>query len=193
MTISDLYYSAWIKTKSFLTEKQLYSALVLNIYFSSNYELIQVVFVRPWTQLNRKIWMQLMWATVFVCFSKWSKCDSSDRKSFQHRKTIVERDMRMTFSSNVFCSIFIGTRLLTRFLHLELASPTMPVYLFNDLFAYTTIDMSEQVFVLMEEKALIWRSVCKKIVNKKFISLCYWFRISDNVFCLSQKCSSSNV
>ena len=36
----------------------------------------------------------------------------------------------------------------------------MPVYLFNDLFAYTTIDISEQVFVVMEEKASIWRTVC---------------------------------
>lgn len=35
----------------------------------------------------------------------------------------------------------------------------MPVYLFNDLFAYTTIDISERIFVLMEEKATIWRSV----------------------------------
>jgi hypothetical protein len=36
----------------------------------------------------------------------------------------------------------------------------MPVYLFNDLFAYTTIDISERIFVVMEEKASIWRSVC---------------------------------
>jgi hypothetical protein len=43
---------------------------------------------------------------------------------------------------------------------LELAAATMPVYLFNDLFAYTTIDISEQVFVVMEEKASIWRTVC---------------------------------
>jgi hypothetical protein len=35
----------------------------------------------------------------------------------------------------------------------------MPVYLFNDLFAYTTIDISERIFVVMEEKASIWRSV----------------------------------
>jgi hypothetical protein len=42
----------------------------------------------------------------------------------------------------------------------ELAGATMPVYLFNDLFAYTTIDISEQVFVVMEEKASIWRTVC---------------------------------
>lgn len=41
----------------------------------------------------------------------------------------------------------------------ELAAATMPVYLFNDLFAYTTIDISEQVFVVMEEKASIWRAV----------------------------------
>jgi hypothetical protein len=43
---------------------------------------------------------------------------------------------------------------------LELAAATMPVYLFNDLFAYTTIDISERIFVVMEEKASIWRSVC---------------------------------
>ncbi len=43
---------------------------------------------------------------------------------------------------------------------IELAAATMPVYLFNDLFAYTTIDVSEQIFVVMEEKSSIWRSVC---------------------------------
>lgn len=36
----------------------------------------------------------------------------------------------------------------------------MPVYLFNDLFTYTTIDVSEQIFVVLEEKASTWRSVC---------------------------------
>ncbi|CAF3314506.1 unnamed protein product [Rotaria socialis] len=40
----------------------------------------------------------------------------------------------------------------------ELAAATMPVYLFNDLFTYTTIDISEQIFVVMEEKASTWRS-----------------------------------
>jgi hypothetical protein len=45
------------------------------------------------------------------------------------------------------------------FCFLELAAATMPVYLFNDLFAYTTIDISERIFVVMEEKASIWRSV----------------------------------
>ena len=45
---------------------------------------------------------------------------------------------------------------------LELAAATMPVYLFNDLFAYTTIDISEKIFFLMEEKATIWRSVCER-------------------------------
>jgi len=43
---------------------------------------------------------------------------------------------------------------------LELAAATMPVYFFNDFFAYTTIDISERIFVVMEEKASIWRSVC---------------------------------
>jgi hypothetical protein len=50
---------------------------------------------------------------------------------------------------------------------LELAAATMPVYLFNDLFAYTTIDISERIFVVMEEKASIWRSVC--VTKFKFL------------------------
>jgi hypothetical protein len=43
----------------------------------------------------------------------------------------------------------------------------MPVYLFNDLFAYTTIDISERIFVVMEEKASIWRSVWFFILNRR--------------------------
>ena len=57
---------------------------------------------------------------------------------------------------------------------LELAAATMPVYLFNDLFAYTTIDISERIFVLMEEKATIWRSVglerWRKVCVRRFLS-----------------------
>jgi len=49
---------------------------------------------------------------------------------------------------------------------IELAAATMPVYLFNDLFAYTTIDVSERIFVVMEEKSSVWRSVCCIFLKK---------------------------
>ena len=43
---------------------------------------------------------------------------------------------------------------------LEFAAEAMPIYLFNDLFAYTTIDVGERIFIVLEENASIWRSVC---------------------------------
>jgi hypothetical protein len=66
------------------------------------------------------------------------------------------------------------------YLILELAAATMPVYLFNDLFAYTTIDISERIFVVMEEKASIWRSVC--FYWKKFVLIRKFFYFSQSFF-----------
>lgn len=67
----------------------------------------------------------------------------------------------------------------------------MPVYLFNDLFAYTTIDVSEKIFVLMEEKAMIWRSVGEMMLSltKKKV-LCFFL---DFVFSIGEKCFAANV
>ncbi len=72
----------------------------------------------------------------------------------------------------------------------ELCPATIPVHLFNDLFAYMTIDISERVFVLMEEKASIWRTVC---------SLYFIFQLNENPYFIGdilfvrQKCSLTNV
>ena len=59
--------------------------------------------------------------------------------------------------------------MIVREFALELAAATMPVYLFNDLFAYTTIDISERIFVVMEEKATIWRSVDFRDDGRMFV------------------------
>lgn len=85
--------------------------------------------------------------------------------------TLMEQQLEATHGTNLDemeTSNFVTSQFLTNVrnligsaidaVHSELAAPTMPVYLFNDLFAYTTIDVSEQIFVLMEEKATIWRS-----------------------------------
>ena len=51
----------------------------------------------------------------------------------------------------------------------------MPVYLFNDLFTSTTIDISERIFVVMEEKASIWRSVCRYLFDVILFSFLIYF------------------
>lgn len=72
---------------------------------------------------------------------------------------------------------------------LELAAATMPVYLFNDLFAYTTIDISEKIFVVMEEKASIWRSVCYDVLFSLYnFSICL-----ATIFSIREKCIVENV
>jgi hypothetical protein len=77
----------------------------------------------------------------------------------------------------LICLMFVNDTRIPFFIvviYLELAAATMPVYLFNDLFAYTTIDISEQVFIVMEEKASIWRTVCDHMwTNRKQNYLSY--------------------
>jgi hypothetical protein len=66
----------------------------------------------------------------------------------------------------------------------------MPVYLFNDLFAYTTIDISERIFVVMEEKASIWRSVCWRISMDSVEMILF---ILANLLSICEKCTFKNV
>ena len=65
----------------------------------------------------------------------------------------------------------------------------MPIYLFNDLFAYTTIDISEQIFIAMEEKASIWRSVRDAGLNLRILIGLF----VDDLLSAGEKCSSANV
>ncbi|CAF2873707.1 unnamed protein product [Rotaria sp. Silwood2] len=84
---------------------------------------------------------------------------------------LMEKQLETTHGTNLDdmeTSTFVTDQFLTNVrnligfaieaVHNELAAATMPIYLFNDLFTYTTIDISEQIFVVMEEKASIWRS-----------------------------------
>ncbi|CAF3419930.1 unnamed protein product [Rotaria sp. Silwood1] len=85
--------------------------------------------------------------------------------------SLMEQQLETTHGTNLDdmeTSTFVTDQFLTNVrnligfaieaVHSELAAATMPVYLFNDLFTYTTIGISEHIFVVMEEKASIWRS-----------------------------------